>query len=270
MRSDLNKLLCERERTQSGSSYEEHRRNKLFDERIIDCVDDEPSGAISGGHREGMKFRYGRGNKAFSENLRPLYGFIHKAVGRKWDDVYSEICEVFDKRSVINQHILLHLFQYVELQIVVIEGKLHVADYKYSWRGNRDAPLEEAGCEYYVDPRDGILKRNIDQLTRRVRLRREAKRRKIEKELSERREIDKETEYRKEDGIWYEVKYLDFKGEKVLKLLESQYIKNYYVTRTVYPTNYDVFRGIVSAPRVAVSKRQIGRQELRRNGLSND
>lgn len=126
MREDLNKLLCERERIGHSDRYGSYRRLKHFkDESDIEDSDELFTG-VGSSHRESMKIRYGYDTKSFNENLNPLYGFIHKSVGKKWDKIYSEICKVFDKRSVINQHILIHLFQKVETKDIVVgtNGKL--------------------------------------------------------------------------------------------------------------------------------------------------
>lgn len=201
MRSDLNKLLCERERTGHEMKYGDERHSRAFKETQLE--DDEPFQGVSSTHREGMKVRYRYRRKEFSENLNPLYGFIRKSVGRKWDSVYSEICEVFDKRSVINQHILVHLFQYVEQDIAVIDGKMYVEGKMYSKR----IPLEESFTEYYVDPRDGILKINKSRLGRRQIIKNRQEREAKEQEKV-RRVVDDQTELHLINDCWFEVKFL--------------------------------------------------------------
>lgn len=150
MRSDLNKLLCEHERYGSKRGYKEVRRDRSFD--LYD--EDGPIG-----NREGMRWRYKFhwNEKEFGENLNPLYGIIRKNAGRKWDDIYSELCQVFDTRSVINRHILIHLDRMVEITNVFVgdDGELWVRN---NYSGSRH--LKDDGVEYYVDPRDGILYRN--------------------------------------------------------------------------------------------------------------
>lgn len=281
MRSDLNKQLCERQRRGSSMSYSPWRRDKRHEEQYqVGREDDEAFDGIAGGHRESMTKRYGWDRKSFNENLKPLYGFIHKSVGRKWDDVYSEICSVFDKRSVINQHILVHLDQYVEQQIAVDEnGKLYITDYQYSWRHDRRLLEESSYVEYYVDPRDGILKRNTAMLSRRESNKR-ARLRREEKELLTKRVIDKTTELHKikfesgiahtEDGIWYEVKFSEQKPVRRFEYWQPVWAKKPLSREVVeYPYVMDVLRGSVREKRYASSKRQLAHKELKRYGLTN-
>ena len=130
---------------------------KSADAHVYDD-DGEPFTGVSSGHREGMRLRHNiRGDtKSLNENLNPLWGFVHKSVGRPWNKVYGEICAVFDKRSVINQHILVHLEEHVEINTFEGEdGQL------YFHPGYGQAtPATHWNVRYYVDSRDGILKLN--------------------------------------------------------------------------------------------------------------
>lgn len=150
MRKDLQKLLCEQERRGSGRSFKEKRRAKEFNETAFDPE-------FTAG-REGMKVRYVRGygsdSKDFSENFNPLWGIIRKNAGRKWDDVYSELCEVFDMRNHVNAHILIHLWDFVETHAFFEDGQVWVRGY------SQTRPVENSGCDYYVHPVTGILTHN--------------------------------------------------------------------------------------------------------------
>lgn len=70
--------------------------------------------------KESMSIRHttgsGRwgGGKQFNEHLRPLERYLHKQVNRPWNKVYGEICQQFDRRSALNDHILSHVEDYVE------------------------------------------------------------------------------------------------------------------------------------------------------------
>ena len=204
MRQDFNKLLCERERRRSSSCYREVRHVKGFSQaRDLDEYSDI-------GGREGMKTRYRKSpgvyQKDFNENLNPLKSFLRTSVGRNWDKVYSEICSTFDKRSVINQHILIHLFQYVETKIIVgDDGRLKYFvpyDYYNVDSGWRD--IKTGYFDYYVDPRDGRLCFNKNKKTNRQINRERAAERKAE-EAKVLRVIDKENRLEKVNEIWYHV-----------------------------------------------------------------
>ena len=196
MRSDLNKLLCEHERYGSKRGYKEVRRDRTFD--LYD--EDGPIGT-----REGMRWRYKFhwNEKEFGENLNPLYGIIRKNVGRKWDDIYSELCKVFDTRSVINRHILIHLNSMVEITNVYYEdGEIWI---RSNYIGNR--PLKDTGVEYYVDPRDGILYRNPEYHTWGYN-----RRKRIEEEIRERRKTYRNLgtfAFAKDEktGVWFRYDY---------------------------------------------------------------
>jgi len=193
MRPDLNKLLCERERIGHDSKYKEVRNSKKFNN-----FGEEGEGMPS---FESTKHRYGYETKNFNENLSPLRGAIRANIGKRWDTFYSDLCKNFDKRSVINQHILEHLFQYVEREVYVEDGELWVKTGAYSNRG--DVKLRNStSTEYFVDPRDGIMKKNKwyggDKASK---ARRAAKQAKAELEIT--RWIDDDNVLHNIDGVWF-------------------------------------------------------------------
>ena len=271
MREDLNKQLCERQRLGHDKHYGEWRHSREHNAKFEYDADDEPFTGVGSAHRESMKHRYGYDTKQFNENLRPLYGFIRKSVGRKWDDVYSEICGVFDKRSVINQHILIHLYQYVETKNIYVgaDGKLWVQGTE-SWRRPReDQPLRATHIEYYVDPRDGVLKHNKHYHTHRQEWRKHVEEVK-QRQLEVKRVIDKTTELHKLNGCWFEVKFENYDGERETERVRLSEKTVWYREKTVFPLCYDVVKkASVAEAHVAVSKRQLSSRELRRYGLTN-
>lgn len=194
MRPDLNKLLCERERVGSTDKYKNYRRLKKFNPAPGDEGENLP-------FREGTKFRYGYDGRSFNENLSPLRGAIRANLGKRWDTFYSELCKNFDKRSVINQHILQHLFQYVEREVYIENGEVWVRQGKYSRSG--DTKLRDStSTEYYVDPRDGIMKKNKWYKGDKQREQRQAaEQRKAALEVI--RWIDDDNVLHNIDGVWF-------------------------------------------------------------------
>ena len=190
MRDDLNKLLCERERHGHRNRFKPYRRTKAFSPAADEDGDNRPQ-------REGISRRYGYSRKSFNENLNPLKGQVRKAVGRPYGKFYSELCKIFDKRSVINQHILQHLKDYLSTDVYIgNDGQLWARVSPWP-----DAPLREAWrIEFYVDPRDGIIKKNKWHTSRRQHY---ARRPSKAEELSI--EVDAYTQLRRVDGSWYEV-----------------------------------------------------------------
>lgn len=198
MRKDLNKLLCEEERNGSSRSFKGVRRKKIFQ------ADDEFNAG-----RESMTKRYAiiGNNKNFGEHLSPLYGIVRKNVGRRWDDVYSEMSEVFDFRSVINDHILQHLWSYVERNAYIDDGVIMI---RGRYRSGAEQ-LELSSCEFYVHPATGILTKNdkfktYDQRQRERAAARELEARKTCIKLNKNKELRRKDE----DSPWFvcDISYL--------------------------------------------------------------
>jgi len=92
--------------------------------------------------------------KMLNENLAPLVRFIRTRVGRRWDDVFSEICAHLDTGSTVKMHVRTHLKDFVMIKIsrgrngeLIHDGRVIEASQR-----NRHWP------EFYVDPDDGLLK----------------------------------------------------------------------------------------------------------------
>lgn len=272
MRKDLNKQLCERERAQHDDKYGFYRHSKKHDQVLEADGDDgldEPFTGVGATPLEPMKARHG--TKSFNENLRPLYGFIHSRCGMPWDAIYSEICQVFDKRSVINQHILIHLNQYVETKTILIgdDGNLWYRSESSSIHSKPEL-LKDSQVRYYVDPRDGVLYRNKDYKTTGQRNREYAATQRA-KEAKVCRIISKELELRCFDGIWFEIKFEEVEGTIETTMQDFPHRKNFLQTKTVYPYRFDVLQNMtVAQKRVAISKHQLSRKDLRKYDLTNN
>ena len=106
MRSDMSKVIVERERLYARTSYHDTRA-----ERKHDLSEEAP-------YSEGIRRPYGWNTKALNENLSPLRGFLRSRVGRPWNKVYSEISENLKPSSAVQQHVRDHLKDYVTLEIV--------------------------------------------------------------------------------------------------------------------------------------------------------
>jgi hypothetical protein len=50
----------------------------------------------------------------FSDRLSPLFAWVRKRHGKKWDDVYSEFCAKVDSRNIRGWHVKRHLLDYVD------------------------------------------------------------------------------------------------------------------------------------------------------------
>lgn len=153
MRKDLSKVLCEHERSSSFLGFKQVRRARAHRD-----LGSEGEGQPQ---HESMRYRHRDNEKNFGEHLAPLNGLVRKYVGKRWDMFYSELCQRFDMRSRINQHILQHLEHLCERRILVKDNELWLDSvYAASCR-----PLKGSSIEFYVDPRDGIIKQNTDRKT---------------------------------------------------------------------------------------------------------
>lgn len=93
--------------------------------------------------------------KYFGDNVNPLKRFLNSKVGQNWDKVYSELSKKMDKRSVSGQHLFEHLFQYVEADTTLINGKVYKSNgekmFRGWWHGGR--------VQLYVHPVSRVLHR---------------------------------------------------------------------------------------------------------------
>jgi hypothetical protein len=95
--------------------------------------------------------------KSLNENLAPLVRFIQRRVGRRWDDVFSEICAGLDTGSTVKMHVRQHLPDFVLFRISRGRHGELLSD------GRRLRP-DRHNCawpEFYVDPDDGRLKDRV-------------------------------------------------------------------------------------------------------------
>jgi hypothetical protein len=145
MRTDLAKCTTEKER--GGSSLPSKKYSgRVRVEETDSTYDKEFGGLISSARRR----QYGRGwdCKEFSDVLNPLKGTLRKNVGRPWDDVYSEFCQVLDNRSNSGIHIIGHMRQYVAMNCFMSNGKV--------WEHSPYSGQVEV-WGFYVHPITGIL-----------------------------------------------------------------------------------------------------------------
>lgn len=262
MRPDAVKVFIERPRTGMRTKY--HRQ--LDDRQVHD--DELPT-------REKMLPRH-QNTKSLSDFLSPLFGLLRKSVGRKWDDVYSEIRAVADHRSVTGHHLLEHVGFAV-----------------YSWGEWCCRRFWTGRDVYYVD-QDGIL--CAAQPDR-------------DPEPTQQTDvvpIDERSEYRRIDGVWYEIELAPVHmagpmgvfpfgkdvvtGEQVVRHFPPVAdigIRHHYsyrpapfvtgalykdgrdhkqFTTALYPRGKNV-SGPDRTAWAAVSKRQLGKKEIKRAGL---
>ncbi|MBY0456076.1 MAG: hypothetical protein K2V38_01930, partial [Gemmataceae bacterium] len=133
MREDMAKVLVERPRL--GRRRAESWPGKGYRKQLRKCW----QAGVEPPAREGMKSTYGYNTKHFNEHLGPLRRFLDANVGRPWDKVYSEICQQVERGNVVQNHILTHLFDYVVVHTVLIDGQPCCA--ARHWRHRYGDPL---------------------------------------------------------------------------------------------------------------------------------
>jgi hypothetical protein len=147
MKPYFSKLLTEKER--GGSSDPSLKTGKRIHYIPDHDYDEQPTRLPISRHRQ-----FGYDCKHLSDVLRPLKGFLFKNVGRLWDDVYSELCQSLDRRSVSGQHVFQHMKDYVEINTYFAEdGSL--------WTNGRRGPEPVLSYyqpgSFYVHPVSGVL-----------------------------------------------------------------------------------------------------------------
>jgi hypothetical protein len=152
MRSDMFEVIIERPRVDRGRGDTKGRRGEPL--RQQEAPTWEPVSR-------------GRGTKSLNENLAPLRRFLRSRLGRPWDAVRSEICQLITPRSAVQMHVLVHVKQMVEENTVLIDGRPHHTPGAY-WRGG--GPIEAVGFRsgFYVCPRTGLLRIAAERWRRRA------------------------------------------------------------------------------------------------------
>lgn len=140
MRADMFKVIVERPRWGAG-----HARSVKLKRSRNDLK------AVGLKRHAALEAPY---TKSLSENLGPLLRFLRSRRGRRWDDVFSEICERLDTGSAVKMHVRMHIEDFV--MIGIVRGRYGELIH--------DGAILGAPCfrfrrrPFFVDPDDGILK----------------------------------------------------------------------------------------------------------------
>jgi hypothetical protein len=177
--------------------------------------------------------------KWLSDHLGPLRRLLHSKVGQPWNDVYHEICQRLDRNTTLGQHVIDHVWDYVERDIEMIDG----VPYRKTCAGYRECQLlNRWRCsQLYIHPETGVL--CLVERSRKSPLK-ETQRQDIV-------EIDRDRYYRNLNGIWYEITFCDFPSlEKVRDAIFKEFI-----TPQIAWKEYD--RKVYAASKRQCSKREI-------------
>jgi len=144
MREDMQKLIVERPRL--GSARTNYKSGKRLGPSEIRVALAENEDYDSGPRRASSSRR----NKWLNENLAPLRRYLHSQIGRPWNKVFSEIRQNLDTRSAIGLHVMQHLYQFIAVDTVLIDGVVH---FKHRCRYDR---VKVEGL--YVHPKTGLIR----------------------------------------------------------------------------------------------------------------
>jgi hypothetical protein len=134
-------------------------------------------------------------SKWLSDHLGPLRRFLRSKVGQPWNDVYSQLSQCLDRSTVTGQHVLDHLWDYVERHVELIDDIPHRQPYS-----GRAGPLISCyRSQFYVHPETGIL----------TAVALEPRKQKKKPYSTECLAIDKYHQYRKLNDIWYLITFAD-------------------------------------------------------------
>lgn len=177
MRQDMGKVITERARR--GSSRPSLKTGCSIRWNGFDGDYEHPRRQSASQGRQ-----YGWDGREFTDVLGPLRKWLGKQVGRPWNKVYSEICQVIDKRKVTHAHVLDHLFNWV--------CRNPFRDTNGVWR---EAGGLYSSPEFIVHPRTGLL------------VRPRVKPEDLPKKPIDFVKLTELSEYRKLSNIWYRMTY---------------------------------------------------------------
>jgi hypothetical protein len=180
--------------------------------------------------------------KNLSDHLGPLRRYLRSKVGHPWNEVHQELCQRLDANTLTGQHVLSHVWQYVERYTEFRDGVLYSK--ASTWKAQ---PLKSHYYDqFYVHPETGILcvlARNAPQ-PKASRL--------AQPPIPEIVVLDRLREYRNLAGIWYLITFAPLPSppqEWVFDVLEGQIRLS--------------DRKQMSRARYAIRKQQCSKKEIR-------
>ena len=241
MREDMKHVIIDRPRTGGdGGKTITPKGSKRRWQRIP--IEDHPRTESTAPGR-----RYGWDCKRLNEHLSPLRRWLRSNCGRRWDDVYSEICEHLSVRNAATAHVRDHAEQYVVRNARLIAGEICDAagvPIHSGWRWN----------PFYVHPLDGTLR----EAPRRLRRPGPVK----DEDYIEGK--DALHQYRIIQGVWYEVELAPYPVG--LEGCIRDVLLSGGPSTGGYPSRVDAGR-FYGRPVYAKAKRQLNKDQIRKLSL---
>lgn len=240
MRSDMAKLLIDAPRYK-GHTDRSRKWGKRLKYNPDSDYEDEVNFVSSSRKRHGN-------SKSLGDYLTPMRRFLKKNVGRHWDDVYSEICQHIDCRTLDRYHFFQHVWQYVERDCWMgINGLI----YTYGYGG----PSRVHG--FYVHPYTGVLSEQ-----RGINWWQEEAAKKPPTPITHYRITDI-AHYERIEGIWYYIENYTVEHEGVTE------IPPYSWERKLIPNTEPQLYRVTWTERIHTC-RQLNKKGLRQAGLENE
>jgi hypothetical protein len=237
MREDMEKVLCERPRIGGWGGMKGYKK-RCYKEKEAEIER----------KFESIKKPW-LDRKNFTDLISPLYNFIDSKVGCLWDEVYSEIRERVNPNSLQQIHLLDHIKDMVERNVVMVNNEPYICGSRYTENGYFRLLSSGYVNYYYVHPVDGIL-RKAPFVSH-----------KKKKEKKKYIWIDEMNQYRlilcKNQWIWFHVSLAPLKSY-VFPLYNRGYDQ---VLRRII-TETEAY-GLYNKKVYAVSKRQLNKREIK-------
>lgn len=151
MRPDMDQVIIERPRR--GSSRRSHKKgDRRAQSRTR--VDEASTWESTARGR-----RFGYDCKDQTDLLGPLQRYLHKQVGRSWNQVFAEVCKQVSQNSAVQSHLRDHVRREVLRDVVVCNGTVYRGFHdRGSWTRftTEESFLLNRG-QYYVHPETGVL-----------------------------------------------------------------------------------------------------------------
>lgn len=189
MRRDMSKLIYDSGRV--GPYDSSSTRIKYKDEEYLDNLPRRAS--MKGVHKGSWDSR-----KETTNYTTPLRRYLLSQVGRKWDDVFSEICRMSSNKGKGRYDIIDLVDWFVYREVKMIDGVPHTCKYGCRMRMGWTPLGPSKGHTLFVNPETGIL----EEVTGKSRIQRYRERVEQEK-LATWPDGSKNV---LEDGIWINIK----------------------------------------------------------------
>lgn len=164
MRNDFNKVLTERPRKGHKRKHKEVR--KAYNSKFNVNYDNDEDGPLGGTEHMRRPYQNWDTRKNNTDLWSAIRRFMLSRVGRKWDDVWSEVNRDLHESDDMRAHWRVHCKIEVDEKITIapngrlwrVGGRRSFMFSDFAWDHCYPGEIPGLSKRFYVDPRDGILK----------------------------------------------------------------------------------------------------------------